>query len=109
MKSNQKHDKILTPNRPLAFKNFVKKSSVTTYRKYYVDSSKHLSASMTSSNRSRELKIATLRREEIEQQNEAKFCFKQQNFCYNWESWPKKIELNWSKLPIMKEKSVCET
>ena len=33
---------------------------------------------MTSSQRSRELKIATLRREEIERQNEAKLCLKQQ-------------------------------
>ena len=33
---------------------------------------------MTSGQKSRELKIATFRREEIERQNEAKFCLKQQ-------------------------------
>ena len=34
--------------------------------------------SVTSSQRVRELKLATLRREEIERNNEAKFCLKQQ-------------------------------
>ena len=60
------------------FESFKSRNSATTSHKSHVEFSKYLSASVTSSQRSRELKIATLRREEIERQNEAKFCFKQQ-------------------------------
>ena len=58
------------------FESFKSRSSAITSHKSYVECSKFLSASVTSSQKSRELKIATLRGEEIERQNEAKFRLK---------------------------------
>ena len=50
-----------------------------------MEPSKYLSASVISGQKTRELKIATLRREEIEQQNKAKLRLKQQKYLLELE------------------------
>ena len=81
-----KNDQILTKARQYLdtkqtlshFEKFKSRSSVTKSHKSHGESSKYLSASVTSSQRSRELINASLRREEIERQHGAKFRLKQQ-------------------------------
>ena len=60
-----------------------------------MESSKYFRASVTSSQRSRELKIATLRHEETERQIEAKL----RKNLLELKKLAKKNGLNWPKLP----------
>ena len=67
--------KICRPNQKYLTKRPINRiaSSATTSHKSHVEFSKYLSASVTSSQKSRELKIATLRCEEIEQRMKLNF------------------------------------
>ena len=79
----------------ILFEKFKSRSSATTSHKCHVEFSEYLSASVISSQRSRELKIATLRRKEIERQNETKCCLRQQKNLLDLEEL---AEENWVRL-----------
>ena len=80
MKSLLKPDRILTPNRPSATLKVLNHEALQPHhtKVMWSLSSKHLFASVISSQRSRELKITNLHREEIERErpNEAKLQLK---------------------------------
>ena len=103
-----KNDEILIESRKYLdnkqtlshIESFKSRSSGTTSHKSHIEYSEYLSASVTSSQRSRELKIATLRREEIERQNEAKFCLKQQKNLLELEDFAEENRVKLAKISL---------